>query len=398
MGVRHPGIAHVSPGNHLTRALRLLTFGGLAVHGESGPLTGSAAQPRRLAVLALLARGGRRGVPRGKLMALLWPDASEDQGRRVLTQAVYALRRDMGSDRAIAGTQDLRLDADIVWCDVEAFESAMQSGAADHAASLYTGPFLDGFRLPSAPEFERWADDTRSALQHRLHEALETLARDAEQAGAFAHAIAWWRRRAADDPLNTRVALELMRLLAQSGDRVGALRHAQVFEALMTQELGLPADREVVELAARIRRETPAAHHAPMPQTGAIAVLPFAHLGVDPDDDEQRRWRDGLAEEIIVELGRAVPLRVLARTASFALGAVPGLDALRAEPGVALALEGSVRRTASSIRVTARLVHVAGGHSVWSERFEHPLGDSAAQDVIALAVAARIQDVLASPG
>ena len=379
--------------------LRLLTFGGLSAHGDAGPLKGSAAQPRRLALLAVLARGGQRGVPRAKLVALLWPDADDVKGRRVVTQALYALRRDMGHERAIAGTQDLRLDSEIVWSDVHAFENAVQSGAADHAASLYTGPFLDGFRLPDAPEFERWADDTRSALQHRLHDALEKLAREAERAGALAHAVAWWRRRAADDPLNARVALETMRLLAAAGDRVGALRHAQLFEALMAQELGLPADREVIELAESIRRDTAAQGAtrrmpASSPTQGAIAVLPFAHLGTTADDDEQRRWRDGLAEELIGGLARVVNHRVLARTASFALGASPGLVALRAEPGVTLALEGSVRRTPTTVRVTVRLLDVADGHALWSERYEHPLGDGAAQDRIALAVADSVREVL----
>ena len=372
------------------------------MHGAAGPLAGSAAQPRRLAVLALLARGGRRGVSRSKLLALLWPDASEDQGRRVVTQALYALRRDLGGDRAIAGTQDLRLDNDVVWCDVREFEEALDRGAVDSAAALYTGPFLDGFRLASAPEFERWADDARSALQHKLHDALERLAREAEHAGQLAHALAWWRRRAADDPLNARVALEVMRVLVASGDRSGALRHARVFEALTSAELGLPADRDVLDFAASIRRDArdvEARERVSLLPHGnaaanAIAVLPFTHLGVEADDDEQRRWRDALAEEMIGELSRDLPLRVLARTASFALGAAPGLNALRAEPGIALALEGSVRRTASTVRVTARLVHVAGGHSVWSERFERPLDDTAAQDHIALTVADRVRDTL----
>src|SRR5215213_6358450 len=112
-----PILSPRSPGNHLAM-LRLLTLGGLAVHGPDGPLTGSAAQPRRLAVLALVARSGKRGVSRAKLLGLLWPDAREEQGRRVLAQALYALRRDLGDDRAVVGNQDVRLDPDVLWCDV----------------------------------------------------------------------------------------------------------------------------------------------------------------------------------------------------------------------------------------------------------------------------------------
>ena len=54
-------------------------------------MAGSAAQPRRLAVLVMVARGGKRGTTRGKLLEVLWPDADDEQGRRVVTQALYAL-------------------------------------------------------------------------------------------------------------------------------------------------------------------------------------------------------------------------------------------------------------------------------------------------------------------
>src|SRR5262245_27341787 len=99
-----------------------MTLGGLAVHGQDGPLGGAAAQPRRLAVLALVARAGQRGATRAKLLALLWPDNQDDHGRRVLNQALYALRRDLGQNLAIQGAQELRLNTEIVWCDIAEFE------------------------------------------------------------------------------------------------------------------------------------------------------------------------------------------------------------------------------------------------------------------------------------
>ena len=355
-------------------------------------MDGATAQPRRLAVLAVIARGGTRGVTRAKLLALLWPDAEETRGRRVITQAVYALRRDLGTDEAIGGTQDLRINPGHLTCDATEFEAALDRGDREAAHSLYAGPYLDGFRLAGAPEFERWADDARSALQHRLHEAVEHLARSSAEAGAHDRAVAWWRRRSADDPLSARVAVQLMRALTDAGDHGGALRHARLFQALCAQELGLPPDREVIALAASISTSasaatTPASSISTR-EAGSIAVLPFAHLGTEVDDDRQRRWRDGLAEEIIGELSRALPNQVLARTASFALGAAPGLTALRSEAAISHAIEGSVRNSASGIRVTARLVHVASGRSLWSERFECATHDDAlAHDDVAVRVA-----------
>ena len=382
MARRRPALAYESPGDHLDTALRLLTFGGLSVHGETGPVSGSAAQPRRLAVLALIARGGTRGVTRGKVLSLLWPDADDDQGRRVVTQALYALRRDLGNDEAILGTQDLRLNADLVWCDVVQFDHALGRGDVNHAVELHVAPFLDGFRLPSAPEFERWADDERLALQHRLHDALEKLAREAEQQGAFDSAARWWRRRAADDPLNARIAVSLMRALAAAGDPAGALKHAGIFEALVKEELDLPIEREVRELAEKLRREMAERHTSArreskataIAKTGsvAVAVLPLAAMGGASAPDDVAAWCDALGDEIISALAGVAGLRVASRSASWRWGPSPDLAELRAALGVALAIEGSVRWSDAKMRVSLRLVDTADGHTLWAHRYDRP--------------------------
>ena len=394
--------------------LRLLTFGGLSVHGAKGPLSGSAAQPRRLAVLVMVARGARSGTTRGKLVGVLWPDADEEQGRRVVTQALYALRRDLGRDDAILGTQELRLNEDVLGCDACEFDAALSRGDAARAAALYAGPFLDGFRLPGAPEFERWADDERAALRHRLHDAVESLARNAEQRGAHAEAAAWWRRRAADDPLNARVALSLMRALTTAGDRVGALRHAGIFEALLAEELELAPDREVIEYAESLRRD---AHAAAAPQpaappiatvakraargapaaaaTRSIAVLPLALLGPNRTPHDDRSWSDGLAEEIISALLATPGFRVVARNASFALGPNPGLTLLRGELGVPFAIEGSMSRTASGLRATLRLIETVEGHALAWEKFHCEADDPhALQESIARSFAEKVREAV----
>jgi DNA-binding SARP family transcriptional activator len=148
-------------------SLRINVLGGLSAARAGAPPGGAAAQPRRLAVLAVLARAGERGVTREKLIALLWPDADEERGRKLLTQALYTLRRDLGGEDPIAGTKELRLDPAVIDCDLVEFEAARREGALERAATLYAGPFLDGFHLPSAPEFERWAERERAALARR---------------------------------------------------------------------------------------------------------------------------------------------------------------------------------------------------------------------------------------
>ena len=75
------------------------TLGGMAVFDDGRPLGGNAKQPRRLAVLAVLARAGERGVNRDRLVALLWGEQEEERARRSLNQALYALRQELGSRR-----------------------------------------------------------------------------------------------------------------------------------------------------------------------------------------------------------------------------------------------------------------------------------------------------------
>src|SRR5262245_25751377 len=95
--------------------IRIHTLGGLSVRdGEGKPLAGQAIQPRRLAVLALLARAGERGMLRDKLLTVLWPDADDERGPRALTQALYALRKNLESDDAITGAKELRLNPQLV--------------------------------------------------------------------------------------------------------------------------------------------------------------------------------------------------------------------------------------------------------------------------------------------
>jgi Tol biopolymer transport system component/DNA-binding SARP family transcriptional activator len=247
--------------------LRVHTFGRLHVRAEAGLVSGSAAQPRRLAILALLASAGEQGLTRDKVLAYLWPDTEEERARRVLNQALYALRQDLGSDDVFLGTRELRLNPELVSSDVAEFEEALARGKLEDAAARYTGPFLDGFHLPSAPEFDRWVEEERAGLAGSYAESLGKLARRAEARGDWLEAVEWWRKTAAQDPLNGRVTLRLMQALVAADDRTGALRHARVYEALVQQELDLPPDREVVAYAEQLRREPPPKAVPPAPVT-----------------------------------------------------------------------------------------------------------------------------------
>ncbi len=122
----------------------------------------------------------------------------------------------------------------------------------------------------------------------------------------------------------------------------------------------------------------------------SIAVLPFANLSADP---EQEYFCDGMAEEIINALAHVNGLRVLARTSSFAFKArAEDVREIGAQLDVATLLEGSVRRSGDRLRITAQLINVADGSQLWSERYDRHLEDVfAIQEEIALAIVESLQ-------
>lgn len=233
---------------------RIQTLGGLAVFEGTRPVGGNAQQPRRLAILAVLARAGDRGVNRDRLAGLLWGEAEEERARRSLNQALYALRQELGAEDAILGTRDLRLNPELIEVDLAAFETARSSGAFEEAARLYTGPFLGDFHLPGVPAFARWADEEREGIAADHRGMLEAAAAGATSRGDLGAAVLWWRRLASLDPSDSRVAQGLMRALAAAGDAPGALKHADIVNRIREQDLELPPDPEVAGLAERIRR------------------------------------------------------------------------------------------------------------------------------------------------
>ena len=232
--------------------LRLRTFGGLSIEnpGSVGP---AAANRRPLALLALLAINGHRGLSRDKIVALLWPESDAERGRNSLNQVVSLLRRELAADDVLLGSVELRLNTDVLACDVMEFEQRIAADDLEAAVKLYTGPFLDGVFLRNTPEFERWVDHERARLQHVQGDALERLATQAAAGGDDMSAVRFRRERAALAPNDSRAALRLMESLAASGDRAGALVHYQVHRALLQDEMGLEPHGALAEFAAALR-------------------------------------------------------------------------------------------------------------------------------------------------
>jgi serine/threonine-protein kinase len=122
----------------------------------------------------------------------------------------------------------------------------------------------------------------------------------------------------------------------------------------------------------------------------SIAVLPFANLG---GDKENEYFSDGLAEEILNFLAQIPGLKVIARTSSFAFrGKEQDITRIAEALRVRTILEGSVRRAGSRVRVTAQLIDAEDGSQLWSQRYDRELADVfAVQDEIAQAIASALR-------
>lgn len=232
----------------------LRLFGGMSIEGREGALTGPAGQRHRLALLALLGRAQPESVARETLVACLWPERELRAGRNLLSQGLHALRSTLGSECLVSDRRSVRLNEERLPSDVLLFDRAVHAGNLRRAVGLYRGAFLEDVAPPPSAEFERWAEETRHRLARSYLGALEALANRAERKGRVADAAQWWLRRWDEDPLSTRVTLQLMRALASVGDRATAIRHAEIHAARLDAELDAAPDPDVLELSEQIRR------------------------------------------------------------------------------------------------------------------------------------------------
>jgi adenylate cyclase len=110
-----------------------------------------------------------------------------------------------------------------------------------------------------------------------------------------------------------------------------------------------------------------------LPDKPSIAVLPFANMSGDP---EQEFFIDGITEDIITELSRFHSLFVIARNSSFTYkGKAVDVRTVSKELGVRYVLEGGIRRAANRIRVTAQLIDAQSGNHIWAEKYDRVLED-----------------------
>ena len=130
-----------------------------------------------------------------------------------------------------------------------------------------------------------------------------------------------------------------------------------------------------------------------LPDKPSIAVLPFANMSGDP---EQEYFVDGMVEDITTAIARLPWLFVIARNSSFTYkGQAVDVREVGRELGVRYVLEGSVRKAANRVRITGQLIDAATGAHIWADRFDGALDDIfELQDQVASSVVGAIEPKL----
>jgi adenylate cyclase len=160
------------------------------------------------------------------------------------------------------------------------------------------------------------------------------------------------------------------------------------------KNIARPVRSYFVQLSDRRPASLAAAPDAPpLPDKPSIAVLPFANMSGDP---EQEYFVDGMVEEIITALSRIRWLFVVARNSSFSYkGKSPDVKQVGRELGVRYVLEGSVRKGGNRVRITGQLIDAVSGTHLWADRFDGLIEDVfELQDKVASSVAGVIEPAL----
>jgi DNA-binding SARP family transcriptional activator len=208
--------------------LQVRLLSGVAVERDGERLPLPPPVGRLLAFLAL--RPGPHD--RDTVAAHLWPDTAGPAARANLRTSVWALRKAIGDEALIASRTELGLRPAAVTVDLADCRRRAAAGDASAAATLCHSELLAGYT-------ENWAEAARRQQRAELAELLATQSAAAERDGDAAMAARCSRLRCELDPLNEAAHADLVRQLAASGDRAGALIAGRDVTARLREELAV---------------------------------------------------------------------------------------------------------------------------------------------------------------
>ena len=358
-------------------------LGGLSIDSGAGPVPPAALQRRRLSLVALLALAWERGLSRERIQSFLWPESDTARARHALEQLLYTTRRDLGADAVLSSATDLRLNPSVVQTDIGRFDVAFAAGRWEEAVNAYAGPVLSGVHLCESRELERWIDAERVRREQSHQQALDALAESATRGSDLQEAVRWRRRQATADPLSLPIALNLMHALEAAGDPAGALRHARVYQSVVTSTLETEPDPAVATLANAIA--TRASRRRDEARSETAGVDPPARADINAGDvlaapppagPSPRRGSRGIRRAgMLVVASSALAAVFVAR--NLTVRPLPAIDVSAPTTAADRELAGGSRTRQSdrSTHAEARALYMRA-RSLWEKRTKAPLEEA----------------------
>jgi DNA-binding SARP family transcriptional activator/tetratricopeptide (TPR) repeat protein len=243
------------PGTRSRLVIRLLGPPIIEWAGEPLPI-------QRRSVRAILFRlaCAEKPISRSCLSSLFWPDDSDGAARRKLSHRLNHLKISLPDPEVLQTGQDLVwLHPDSVWCDAQSFYQLVKSkpanpGAIDDIVSLYRGPFLSGFDLKNAPEFDDWASLQRSYFERAFLERLKFLIKTHTANSAYKQAVHYCQLHLAVDNLAEEVHCQLIALYGVLGEQQAALQQFEQCRSILEKELQASPCPETLEVYRAIRQ------------------------------------------------------------------------------------------------------------------------------------------------
>ena len=333
------------------------------------------------ALLAYLALTPGKPHGREQLATLLWGEMPEDRARQNLRQCISSLKKALGPAKDLLATEGEGVVLAVsVTVDAIAFlrlASQQTVTAWAQANVLYRGDFLSGFSL-NEEAFETWLEVERRRFSRMAGELFMRLGQARADAGDVEGAEAAFNRRLDLDPCTEEAHRALIQLYASGGRRSEALRQYEYCREVLSREFNTTPAPETTKAYQSARGGSSSTKPdasfqptLPLPAKPSIAVLPFENFSGDP---EQRYFSDGIAEDIIVALSKFESLMVISRASTFTFRQrIVDPRKVAIALGVHYILQGSVRRAAETVRVSAQLIDAASSANVWAHAYDRSM-------------------------
>ncbi len=193
---------------------------------------------KSLALLIYLAMTGRE-QSREKLATLLWSNANDTQSRQALRNALWDIRHATGDDHLITDTELVSMDMTRVWSDAQELEALEREPLRPSKHPLNISPFLEGFNLKDAPDYDDWVSFERDRLQQLAIKLLRARTDAYEAHSDWSQAIKSAQHILELEPAHEETHRQLMRLHYADNDRAAALKQYEAARRMLERELGV---------------------------------------------------------------------------------------------------------------------------------------------------------------